>query len=94
MTNQEIISQINKSTELKPKDLIIDDLQWKYLVWAVLRGKNILFVGPTRCGKTKAAKSIAKSFSTVITEILSEEDLNLLKSDPSIKIQKIEELSD
>ncbi len=62
MTNQEIISQIDKSTETKPKDLIIDDLQWKYLIWAVLRGKNILFVGPTRCGKTKAAKSVAKLY--------------------------------
>lgn len=59
MTNQEVVSQISKSADVKPKDLIIDDLQWKYLIWAVLRGKNILFVGPTRCGKTKAAKSAA-----------------------------------
>jgi MoxR-like ATPase len=48
---------------LKPNDLIIDDIQWKYLVWAVIRGKNILFVGPTRSGKTKAAKSVAKIYA-------------------------------
>ena len=37
--------------ENKPKDLIIDDLKWKYLVRCVLRGENILMVGPTGCGK-------------------------------------------
>jgi MoxR-like ATPase len=94
MTSDEIKKSLFDCNTLKPNDLIIDDLQWKYLVWAVLKGKNILFVGPTRCGKTKAAKSVAKSFSTFTTEILSEEDLKLLKSDPSIKIEKIEELSE
>jgi MoxR-like ATPase len=63
MTNEEITSQLSDCNRLKPSDLIIDDLQWKYLVWAVLRGKNILFVGPTRSGKTKAAKSVAKIYA-------------------------------
>lgn len=94
MTNEEVIKQLSNCIQLKPKDLIIDDLQWKYLVWAVIRGKNILFVGPSRSGKTKAAKSVVESFSTSTTEILSEEGLNLLKSDPSIKIGKIEEIPD
>src|ERR1017187_2217451 len=64
MTTGEIFKQLSESISSKPKDLIIDDLQWKYLNWAVLRGKNILFVGPTRSGKTKAAKSVAKIYES------------------------------
>jgi MoxR-like ATPase len=44
---------------LKPKDLIIGDLEWKYLMWSIIKGKNILFVGSTRSGKTKSAISAA-----------------------------------
>lgn len=94
MTNQEIVKELSKSDSLKPRDLIMDKLQWKYLIWAVLRGKNILFIGPTRSGKTKASKSVAESFSTLITDTISEDDLKLLKSDPFIKIEKIIEISD
>ena len=64
MTIEEIKKQLFDCNILKPNDLIIDDLQWKYLVWAVLRGKNILFIGPTRSGKTKAAKSVAKVYAS------------------------------
>ena len=45
--------------EMKPPSLIIDDLKWRYLVRSVVRGKNILIVGPTGCGKTLAAQSVA-----------------------------------
>lgn len=61
---EDIFEQLLEGISLKPKDLIIDTLQWKYLVWGVLRGKNILFVGPTRSGKSKAAKSIAKIYES------------------------------
>ena len=64
MTNEEVTKQLSEARKLKPVDLIMDDLQWKYLVWAVIRGKNILFVGPTRSGKTKAAKSVAKVYES------------------------------
>jgi len=64
MTNDEVKTQMSDCISLKPRDLIIDDLQWKYLVWAVIRGKNILFVGPTRSGKTKAAKSVARVYGS------------------------------
>ena len=45
--------------KLKPSDLIIDDLKWKYLVRSVVKGKNILILGSTGGGKTKSAHSVA-----------------------------------
>jgi AAA+ superfamily predicted ATPase len=60
MVNSEISELLSQAGALKPKDLIISDLKWKYLLWAVYRRKNVLFVGPTRCGKTKAIQSVAK----------------------------------
>lgn len=63
-------NQGNKFDELlkygidnKPKELIISDLKWKYLVRCVLRGENILLVGSTGCGKTMAARLVAKILS-------------------------------
>ena len=50
---------IHKSPELKPSDLIISDLKWKYLVRACLRGKNIMMTGPAGSGKTVAAKYLS-----------------------------------
>lgn len=44
---------------LKPSDLVISDLKWKYLVRAILRGKNLIIVGPSGCAKTMAARSAA-----------------------------------
>lgn len=50
---------IAKSAGLKPPTLVIDDIKWKYAIRSALRGKNILFVGPTGCGKTLTAKTVA-----------------------------------
>jgi len=36
-------------------------LKWKYLLRSAVRGKNIMMVGPTGCGKTLAAQSLVKS---------------------------------
>ena len=60
MIQSQISDILAQAHTLKPKDLIISDLKWKYLLWAVYRQKNILFVGHTRCGKTKAILSAAK----------------------------------
>lgn len=61
MTKTEISQFLSTATKLKPEDFIIDDLKWRYLLWAAIRGKNILLLGPTRCGKTKAAQSVVKA---------------------------------
>ena len=53
------IGIIRDSLSLKPKELIISDLKWKYLVRAVVRSKNIMIVGPSGCAKTMAARSVA-----------------------------------
>jgi MoxR-like ATPase len=57
--NIDIKSLIKDSHTIKPSELVIDNIKWKYLVRSVYRGKNILIVGPTGCGKTLAAQSVA-----------------------------------
>jgi len=59
ITTEDITKFLNKCSELKPKDLVISDTKWKYLVRSVVRGKNILMVGPTGCAKTLAAQTVA-----------------------------------
>lgn len=63
MDASELTKSLQGCDTLKPTDLIIDALSWKYLCRAVLRGKNIILVGPTRSGKTKAAQSVVKAFN-------------------------------
>lgn len=50
-----------ESISLKPKNFIISDLKWKYLVRSVLRGRNIMMTGPAGSGKTQIAYTIAKT---------------------------------
>lgn len=45
---------------LLPSTLIMDTVKWKYMVRSAIRGKNILLLGPTGCGKTLAAQTVAK----------------------------------
>lgn len=56
--NTDIPSFIKSSYKLKPDGLIMEELTWRFLVRNVLRGKNILLVGPAGCAKTMAAHSV------------------------------------
>jgi nitric oxide reductase NorQ protein len=52
---------ITRSAEIKPSDLEMSDIKWKYLVRSAVRSKNILLVGPAGCGKTQAAKALPQA---------------------------------
>lgn len=49
------------AVKLRPSELIMSDLKWKYLVRSALRGKNILMTGPAGTGKTMAAQTLQKA---------------------------------
>jgi MoxR-like ATPase len=51
-----------KSLRLKPNDLFISDLKWKYLIRTLLYGKNILIEGPSGSGKTRSILSLKTVF--------------------------------
>jgi|TARA_R100000084_G_scaffold46250_1_gene19020 nitric oxide reductase NorQ protein len=53
-----VIQLIKTSNDIKPSELEISDIKWKYLIRSVARGKNIMMVGPAGCGKTQAAKCL------------------------------------
>lgn len=55
------MSFIHDANKLKPKQLLMTDLKWKYLVRSVVRGKNILMTGAAGCGKTMAAQCLEKA---------------------------------
>lgn len=54
---------IAQSASLRPSNLILSDLKWKYLMRSVIRGKNIMMTGPSGCGKTLAVQSVAKALN-------------------------------
>ena len=61
-THEQLKSFIHeKGGELKPEGLFIEGLKWRYLLRSAVRGKNIMMLGPTGCGKTLAAQSLVKS---------------------------------
>lgn len=55
------IEFIHKSYSMKPKELMISELKWKYLVRSAMRGKNIMMTGPAGTGKTMASKYLVQS---------------------------------
>lgn len=60
ISNLDVKNYLNTCVNLRPASLIMDDLKWKYMVRSTIRGKNILLLGPTGCGKTLAAQTVAK----------------------------------
>jgi len=64
MPKQEIdpvLALIQNAHKIKPANLEMSDIKWKYLVRSAVRGKNIMMVGPAGCGKTQAAKELPKA---------------------------------
>jgi len=49
------------SVNLKPQELVMTELKWKYLIRSAVRAKNIMMTGPAGCGKTMAAKALVKA---------------------------------
>jgi nitric oxide reductase NorQ protein len=49
------------SVNLKPIELVMTDLKWKYLIRSAVRAKNIMMTGPAGCGKTMAAKALVRA---------------------------------
>ena len=46
---------------LKPANLIMSELKWKYLVRSAVRARNIMMTGPAGSGKTMAAKALVSA---------------------------------
>ena len=46
----EVLNFIHTSYSLKPRNLMMSELKWKYLVRSGVRGKNIMMTGPAGCG--------------------------------------------
>ena len=61
-SHQEVLDFIHKgSVQLKPRELVMEELKWKYLIRSAVRAKNIMMTGPSGCGKTMAAKALVKA---------------------------------
>ena len=59
------------SVNLKPTELVMTELKWKYLIRSAVRAKNIMMTGPAGCGKTMAAKAAAGSIEGYNTFVIN-----------------------
>ena len=60
--HSDIIDFIHKGgIDLKPANLIMTELKWKYLVRSAVRARNIMMTGPAGSGKTMAAKALVSA---------------------------------
>lgn len=62
--HQDILNFVhNESIKLKPKNLIMTELKWKYLIRSAVRARNIMMTGPAGSGKTMAAKALVEALN-------------------------------
>lgn len=59
----DIAKFIDTCYSLKPAKLFMSELKWKYLVRSVLRGKNVILLGPAGQGKTYAVRCLVEALS-------------------------------
>jgi len=89
VSNDPVLALINRSHEIKPIDLEMSDIKWKYLVRSAVRGKNIMCVGPAGSGKTQAAKALVNVPVVNELEVTKEEYQTLLKDPNVISVTKL-----
>lgn len=56
--DESIRKYVQNSMHLKPPDLLLKELDWKYLIRSGVRGKNIMVTGYHGSGKTKCAHAL------------------------------------
>lgn len=61
VSEKEISSFVKECYKLKPKELYLSELTWKFAVRNVLRGENILLTGPAGSAKTMTAHCLVKA---------------------------------
>lgn len=91
-SHDEVLRVIHtESLALKPKELIVKDLKWKYLVRSAVRGKNIMMTGPSGTGKTMAARQLVKQLSKQEhrKEVVTAEQLEALRNDGRVTNLKV-----
>lgn len=49
------------SLNLKPRELVMSELKWKYLIRSAVRARNIMMTGHAGSGKTMAAKALVRA---------------------------------
>jgi len=57
----EVMAFLATCMEKRPKNLFVEDLQWKFMCRTAMRGANLLMTGPTGCGKSQSAIAVAKA---------------------------------
>jgi len=62
--HKEVIDFVHKEgIKLKPANLIMTELKWKYLLRSAVIAKNIMMTGPAGSGKTMAAKALVEALN-------------------------------
>jgi len=62
MAHEDMKEFVTRAMEYKPDSLVITEINWRYAIRNTLRGKNLMFMGPTGCGKTLACQAVGQVF--------------------------------